>query len=141
MRHWKTMMVLAVLVLVLGGGCSGSESLGLGPSPETVTQQWFEALGEFDVARLYELTHPQKRAELEADLENPLVTVGAVLGLAEQDFFEMSYTVVSKDGEIAQVQVTGKVTSRLGMIDDVHEIIDLRKFEGRWYIWSADVGL
>lgn len=139
MRFRKLLVVLALL-LALVAGCGGAGGVGFTPPPHELAQQWFEAIGEFDVARMYELTHPQKRAELEAELEDPFTVVGATLGLLERDFFEMNYTVIFNDGETAQVRVTGKATSRLAAIDDVYETIDLRKLEGRWYIWSAEGG-
>ena len=69
------------------------------------------------------------------------LTYRATLGLAKQDFFEMTYTVLFNDGEAAQVQGTGKVTGRLGSIDDVDQVIELRRLDGRWYIWSVEGGL
>jgi len=143
MKPRKRLLSLVVLSLALTFcvGCSASSSMGLGPAPEKVVRQWFEAVGEFDVPRMHELTHPAKRADLELALENPLVTVGAALGLAKQDFFEMSYTVASNDGKAAEVRATGKVTNRLGRIDDVDEVIELRKLDSQWYIWFTEEDL
>jgi len=135
MKLWKVVAGLAILsfVLVTSPGCARV----LGPGPEEVTRQWYQAVGEFDAARMYELTHPERQAALEAALRDPLITVSAAVGLQKRQYFEMRYTVVFDDGQTARVHVAGKVANRLGIIDTVDETVELRKFEGRWLVWSA----
>lgn len=136
MKLWKVMTGLTILsiVLVTSLGCARVR----GPGPEEVTRQWYQAVGEFDAARMYQLTHPERRDELEAALKNPLITVSAAVGLQKRQYFEMRYTVVFDDGQTARVHVAGKVANRLGIIDTVDETVELRKFEGRWLVWSAE---
>jgi hypothetical protein len=86
---------------------------------------------------MYQLTHPERRADLELALRNPLVTLGAAVGLQGREYFDMDYALVLDDGQVAEVHVTGKFTNRLGMIKSVDHTVKLRKMEGRWYIWSA----
>jgi len=136
MKLWKVMAGLTILSLVLlaGPGCARV----VGPGPEEVARQWYQAVGEFDAARMYQLTHPERRDALEAALENPLTTVSAAVRFQKREYFDMRYTVAFDDGQMAQVRVTGKVANRLGIIDTVDETVELRKFEGRWLIWSAE---
>lgn len=56
MKLWKAVanLIALGLVLVSGAGCDRI----LKPGPEEVTQLWYEAVGEFDVAGMYQLTHP-----------------------------------------------------------------------------------
>jgi hypothetical protein len=121
------------LVVLLTSGCSRV----VGPTPQEVARQWYEAVGAFDTVRMYELTHPELRTGLEASLKRPEITVAAALGLQKLKYFDMHYEVMQQDGQAAQVAVAGKVANRLGGIDTVNETIELRKTNGHWYIWMA----
>jgi hypothetical protein len=140
MRQQALIMRLAVAGLILASllGCGDLPDLGLTQGPEQVAGQWFEAVGAFDTPSMYQLTHPERRADLEVALRKPLVTLGAAVGLREREYFNMSYTLVLDDGQAAQVHVAGKFANRLGMIESVDRTIKLRKLEGQWYIWSAE---
>lgn len=129
---WTCSLIVTML------GCSLPE-LELAPGPESAVQAWFDAVAAFDVPQMYELTHPTQRGDLEEALENPVVILGTVLGLEERQYFEMDYALVYDDGETALVHVSGKVTNRLGMIDTVDKTIELRKLDGRWFIWFRGV--
>ena len=120
-------------LLLLGAGCARIVS----PGPKEVARDWYAAVGEFDTVAMYGLTHPERRATLEAALENPLVTLGAVVGLQKQTFFDMAYEVALKQGDIAQVRAVGRCANRLGMIEELDEVLDLRRLDGRWYVWYA----
>jgi hypothetical protein len=139
MRQQVLMTRLVVAGLILGSllGCGDLPDLGLVPGPESVAGEWFEAVGAFDIPHMYQLTHPERRAALELALRNPLVTLGAAVGLQEREYFDMDYTLVLDDGQAAEVHVTGKFANRLGMIESVDQTVKLRNMEGRWYIWSA----
>lgn len=76
---------------------------------------------------MYRLTHPRRRTALEETLENPLVTIGAAIGLQKREYFDMQYSVVYENGTIARVRVTGMVTNRLGTIDRVDRAVELRR--------------
>ena len=126
-------VVAACLIIVAGTACSAARRT----KPEEVARQWYAAVGGFDTARMYQLTHHDRRADLEKILENPLTTVGTLLGLQERKYFSMQYTVVFQDEQAAQVHVSGKVSNRLGHIDSVNETLELRLAEGEWAIWSC----
>lgn len=93
--------------------------------------------GDFDAARMYKLARPDRRAYLEKALENPLTTIGTLMGLQKREYFSMRCTVVNQDKQTAQVNVSRKVSNRLGHIVSVNETLELRAGEGAWVIWSC----
>lgn len=131
-KMWWLFLALGLVVL-LAAGCSRV----VGPTPQEVARQWYEAAGAFDTVHMYELTHPELRTGLEASLKRPEITVSAALGLQKLKYFDMRYEVVQQDGQAAQVAVAGKVANRLGGIDTVNETIELHKTDGHWYVWMA----
>ena len=133
MRTRIKILVALCLIIVAGTACSAARRT----KPEEVARQWYEALGEFDTVRLYQMTHPDRRVDLEEALENPLTTLGTLIGFQEREYFSMQYTVVFQDEQTAQVHVIGKVSNRLGHIDSVNETLEFREAEGEWAIWSC----
>jgi hypothetical protein len=128
---------VASLILMSVVGCAGLPDVDL-RGPESVAGEWYEAVGAFDAPGMCMLTHPERRVHLDLALRNPLVTLGAIAGLQEREYFDMRYTLVFDDGQAAQVHVTGMFANRLGMLQAVDQTIELRRLEGRWYVWSAD---
>lgn len=112
----------------------------LPPGPEQVAAEWYEAMGAVDSARMYQLTHPDQRETLQRTLDNPITSLLNLTGLSGATYFDMKYEVVARDGDTAQVHVTGKASTKLGAITDVDETIELRRQDGRWYIWSLGSG-
>ena len=139
MKHWRKIasLVLLGLILVAGIGCNGIPNIPEA-GPAEVARQWYEAVGKYDGARMYELTHPGRRADLEVALKAPVAAIKPVLGLEKRDYFEMRFTVLFNDGQTAFVRVTGKEANRLGMISTVNETVELRRHEGQWRIWAAE---
>ena len=131
-RLGTNIFLTVCLFIVVGTACGAARRA----KPEEVAHQWYEAVGDFDTARMYQMTHPDRRADLEKNLEDPLTTVGTLLGLQEREYFSMRYTVVFQDEQAAQIRVSGKVSNRLGHIDSVDETLELRLAEGAWAVWS-----
>ena len=125
---------MLALLLVVGVGCSHS----IAPGPEILAQQWFEAAGDYNVPQMYQLVHPERRADLEAALEDLLQVVGAAVGLQKRQYFEMRYVVAFNEQQTAWVHASGKAALPLGLIEDVDATIELRKLNGRWFIWSVE---
>ena len=127
------------LLLLLAATLSGCGKL-FPPGPEQVTKEWYEALGAVDSARMYQLTHPDQRETLQRTLDNPITSLLKLTGLSGITYFDMKYEVVAKDGDMAQVHVTGKASTKLGSITDVDETVELRRYDDRWYIWNPGSG-
>ncbi len=132
-------IALLFLLLILAAVLSGCGKL-LPPGPEKVAADWYEALGAFDTARMYQLTHPEQRETLQRTLDNPITSLLNLTGLAGATYFDMQYEVVAKDGDMAMVHVTGKASTKLGSITDVDETIELRRYDGHWYVWDIGSG-
>jgi len=97
-------------------------------NPRQLTQEWYAALGEFDTAKMYLITKPEKRPRLEDRLKRVDSVILGAADLQKQKFFEMRYSTLSGDGQLAQVRVIGKSSAvRTGLISNVDTTVDLVK--------------
>jgi hypothetical protein len=133
LRRFAFLTCVAVLLLQ-SSACT--QSL-ITPGPEQAVRDWYAALGDFDVPRLYALTAPERRDRLEADLRDPLVVASSALGLAKQQYFDLKCVPTPGEGRLTTVRVTGKVLGPLRVIEPVDDTLQLVFVNGRWLVWSA----
>jgi hypothetical protein len=120
------------LIIVLLPACRALDP----HKPEKAVEAWYEALSIGDITKLYEVTHPDRQAKLEAALTDPLRILVRLTALDERKCFEMKYLVFQEE-QNALVHVTGKCVDRFGFLTNLDETFEMILMDKQWYIWSV----
>ncbi|TVR23039.1 MAG: hypothetical protein EA396_04575 [Anaerolineaceae bacterium] len=103
---FSTLIVISIVAAACGGGGDDGD-------PEAVAQQAFEALMTFDFDTALPLLCAEQRTILEAQLEGSgdmMAEMQAMMGEAEFDMSNVTYTVSDRTDDSATVTIGGEVT-------------------------------
>lgn len=136
-REARTLILLILLLLV---ACKVPNLPGPDEamSPKALLDEWYSARGEYNVVSMYKLTHPARQRALEETIESPSETVKDFLDFQRMDYIEMHYAITYEDSDVMRIEVRGRANTVYNRIVDINETVELRRFEGDWYVWSVE---